>query len=80
MEGLVEAGFGADKGGLVGGAPRGGIGYICLVHQHGPVPALTLSLELSSDKFTADKFKTGRRRFVRTNLEQQIGRFKLMKG
>ena len=40
MEGLVEAGFGADKRRLVGGAPRGGIGYICLVHQHGPVPAL----------------------------------------
>ena len=39
MEGLVEAGLGADKGGLVGGAPRGGIGYICLVHPHGiPFP------------------------------------------
>jgi hypothetical protein len=40
MEGLVEAGFRANKRRLVGGAPRGDIGYICLVHQHGPVPAL----------------------------------------
>jgi len=44
-----------------------------------PFPPLTLSLELSSDKFTAEEFKTGRRRFVRTNLEHEIGGFKLMK-
>jgi hypothetical protein len=78
MERLIKGGLGANKGGLVGGAPRG-LGYICLVHQHGPVPALTLSLELSSDKFTDDEFKTGWRRFARTNLEQHTGRFKLMK-
>ena len=39
VERLVEAGFGADKGWLVGRAPRGRVGNI-LVHQHGPVPAL----------------------------------------
>jgi hypothetical protein len=49
------------------------------VHQHGPVPALTLSLELSSDKFADDEFKTGRRRFARTNLEHHTRRIKLMK-
>jgi hypothetical protein len=80
VEGLVEAGFGANERRLIGRAPRGGIGYVLLVHQHGPVPALTLSLELSSDGFSDDEFKTGRRRFVRTNLEHQTGRIKLMKG
>ena len=81
MKGLVETRLGANDGRLIGGAPMGlvGLGYILLVHQHGPVPALTLSLEPSSNKFADDEFKTGRRRFVRTNLEHHLGRIKLMK-
>jgi len=43
VKGLVEAGLGAHEGRLIGGAAMGrlGLGYILLVHQHGPVPAFS---------------------------------------